>query len=107
MSVVHALLSLQPALTPFEFVCWQPSVVPHESVVQTLSSSQGLPGFVTSITVCVQPVALSQSSTVQESVSAQSTAAPAVQAPAKHFGARVHLSVAGHFGSAKSSFCEP
>src|SRR5689334_21273135 len=98
MSVVHGLLSLQPALTPFEFACWHPSVGLHESVVQTLSSSHTLPGFVTSITVCVQPVALSQASTVQGSVSAQSMAVPATQAPLKHVGALVHLSVVGHFG---------
>jgi hypothetical protein len=106
-SVVHALLSLQPALTPFEFACWQPSVVLHESVVQTLSSSQGLPGFATSISVCVQPVPLSQASTVQALVSEQSTAAPATQSPAKHVGAFVHLSVDGHFGSANPSSCGP
>jgi hypothetical protein len=79
----------------------------HESVVQTLSSSQGLPGFVTSIAVCVQPVALSHASTVQASVSAHSTARPAVQAPAKQVGAFVHLSVPGHFGSANPSSCAP
>jgi len=106
MSVVHALLSLQPALTPFEFVCWHPVAGTHESVVQTLSSSHALPGFVTSIKVCVQPVALSQASTVQALVSAQLMAVPATQAPAKHVGALVHLSV-GHFGSAKPSSCGP
>ena len=79
-------------MTPFEFVCWQPSFVSQVSVVQTLLSSQALPVLVRSIAVWRHPVALSQVSMVQASVSEQSTGSPATQAPLKQVACFVHLS---------------
>jgi len=98
-SVVQGLLSLQPAFTPFEFVCWHPSLTSQVSVVQALLSSQALPTLVMSMAVWAHPVALSQVSMVQASVSEQSTGLPGSHLPLKHVACCVHLSPVSQPGS--------